>query len=265
MSDTCTSLPLIGDPAPSFVANTTNGRVNFPIDYQGKWVILFSHPSDFTPVCTSEFMTFQAMLDDFRALNTEVIGLSIDTVTSHIAWLRAIQDKIDFRGWKNMEIQFPVIDDIKMEVAKKYGMLQPNASDTKAVRAVFIIDPKGIVRTVLYYPMAIGRNFTEIKRIIAALQTSDAFSVSTPADWLPGEDVIISAPSTAFGARERLRVKDQSIDVKDWFMTFKKLPADVIFDKIFVQPKKIASPTLVKKTSKPKKKPAAKKSPKKKK
>ncbi|MDR0726680.1 MAG: peroxiredoxin, partial [Rickettsiales bacterium] len=204
-------MPSIGAPAPEFVASTTNGTVNFPSDYKGKWVILFSHPSDFTPVCTSEFMTFQSMIEEFRAMNTEVIGLSIDSLMSHIAWLREIENNIEFRKWKNMAITFPVIDDIKMDVAKRYGMLQPNASDTKAVRAVFIIDPKGIVRTMLYYPLTTGRNFTEIKRLVVALQTADAFGVNTSADWLPGEDVIINAPRTASGAKERLGTKDKNL------------------------------------------------------
>lgn len=253
MSDTCNSLPLIGDRAPEFAAKTTNGRVNFPADYKGSWVILFSHPSDFTPVCTSEFITFQAMLDEFHAMNTEIIGLSIDTVTSHIAWLRTIEEKIEFRGWKNLEIEFPVIEDIKMDIAKKYGMLQPNVSDTKAVRAVFIIDPKGIIRTILYYPQSVGRNFIEIKRVLAALQTSDAFEVSLPADWLPGEDVIIGAPQTTSAAKQRLKDKDKNITVKDWFMTFKELPADVIFNKIFVKPKTLSAPAPAKVIKKPKK------------
>lgn len=263
LDEPAVSMPLIGDPAPEFVANTTNGIVHFPADYKGKWVILFSHPSDFTPVCTSEFMTFQSMLDEFHAMNTEVIGLSIDSLTSHIAWLRTIQEKIKFRGWSNVEIQFPVIDDIKMDVAKKYGMLQPNASDTKAVRAVFIIDPKGIVRTILYYPLSTGRNFAEIKRLVAALQTTDAFGVSTPADWLPGEDVIIGAPTTASGARERVASKDKSITVEDWFMTFKKLSADEIFNKIFMKPKALSAPKKVTKNDKGNDKSSTKKSSKK--
>lgn len=230
------TMPLIGDVAPEFVAKTTNGTVHFPQDYKGKWVILFSHPADFTPVCTSEFITFQGMLDEFKKLNTEIIGLSVDSMTAHIAWLRTIQEKIQFRNWKNMEITFPLIDDIKMDVAKKYGMIQPNASDTKAVRAIFIIDPNGIIRTILYYPLSTGRNFDEIKRIVIALQTADAFNVATPADWRPDEDVIVGAPLTMIGARERVASKDKSLIVKDWFMTFKKLPAKTIFEKLYKRP-----------------------------
>lgn len=241
--------PLIGDTAPEFTATSTNGPIHFPNDYIGKWVILFSHPSDFTPVCTSEFMTFQSMLAELKEMNTEIVGLSIGSLTSHIGWLRAIQQNIEFRGWSNVEIQFPLIDDIKMNIAKQYGMLHPNAADAKAIRAIFIIDPRGIIRTILYYPFSTGRNFVEIKRLLAALQTTDAFGVSTPADWLPGEDVIISAPVTMAGAKERLASKDKSLLVKDWFMTFKKLPADVIFNKIFNKkaPSQISKPIPSKK------------------
>jgi len=144
-----TQIPLIGAEAPAFRAETTQGIINFPEDYKGKWVILFSHPSDFTPVCTTEFMTFAKMMPEFRALNCELIGLSIDSTYSHIAWLRTIQEKIKFRDMENIEITFPVIADLKMDVATKYGMIQPSASDTKAVRAVFYIDPESIIRALI--------------------------------------------------------------------------------------------------------------------
>ena len=157
------TMPLIGEDAPAFDAVTTQGEIHFPQDYKGKWVILFSHPADFTPVCTTEFMTFGRMMDEFKELNTELIGLSVDSLYSHIAWLRKIQD-IEWNGMKNIEVKFPLIEDIRMEVANKYGMIQPGASNTQAVRAVFIIDPKGKIRTILYYPLSTGRNFDEIKR-----------------------------------------------------------------------------------------------------
>ena len=136
-------MPLIGEEAPSFTAETTQGAIHFPEDYKGKWVILFSHPADFTPVCTTEFMTFATMMPEFKALNCELIGLSVDSGFSHIAWLRTIKEKIEYKGMKNIEVKFPLIEDISMEVAKKYGMIQPGESTTKAVRAVFVIDPKG--------------------------------------------------------------------------------------------------------------------------
>ncbi|MCK4529990.1 MAG: peroxiredoxin, partial [Candidatus Marinimicrobia bacterium] len=135
-------MPLIGDDAPAFTAQTTQGTINFPEDYKGKWVVLFSHPADFTPVCTTEFMTFASMKDEFKALNTELIGLSIDSLYAHIAWLRTIKEKIEYKGMKDVDVSFPVIEDLRMIVAKKYGMVQPNASTTQAVRAVFVIDPE---------------------------------------------------------------------------------------------------------------------------
>lgn len=225
-------MPLIGDDAPAFKAVTTQGNINFPQDYKGKWAILFSHPADFTPVCTTEFMTFQKMLPEFQALNTEVIGLSIDSIHSHVAWLEAIREKIEFRDIKKPAITFPLIADITMEVAKLYGMLQPNASATSAVRAVFIIDPNSKIRAILYYPLSSGRNFKEIKRLLIALQTADAFSVATPADWHPGEDVIVPAPSTMKGVSERRANTDSNVKVVDWFLTFKGLPADEIKKKL---------------------------------
>ena len=158
MEEKITRMPLIGDDAPAFTAVTTQGVINFPEDYKGKWVILFSHPADFTPVCTTEFMTFATMQEEFKALNTELIGLSVDSLYAHIAWLRKIQE-LEWNGMKNVEVKFPLIEDIKMEVASKYGMIQPNQSTTQAVRAVFIIDPEAKIRTILYYPLSTGRNF----------------------------------------------------------------------------------------------------------
>ncbi len=222
MENTYTRMPLIGDPAPAFKAITTQGEMNFPEDYKGKWVILFSHPADFTPVCTTEFMTFAAMQEEFEALNTELVGLSVDSLHSHIAWLRTITEKIEWKGWKNLEIKFPLIADISMDVANKYGMIQPNQSTTAAVRAVFVIDPKGIIRTILYYPLSTGRNFDEIKRIVIALQKADSDGVATPADWRPGDDVIVPAPGTCGAAKERMESADEDVYCLDWFLCFKR-------------------------------------------
>jgi peroxiredoxin (alkyl hydroperoxide reductase subunit C) len=177
------SMPRIGDKAPSFKAVTTQGEINFPEQYKGSWVILFSHPADFTPVCTSEFMTFANMEKKFNNANCELVGLSVDGLYSHIAWLRTVKEKIEYKGMKNVEVKFPLIEDITMEVANKYGMIQPGESNTKAVRAVFYIDPKGIIRTIIYYPLSLGRNFDELYRVLIALQTADAFDVALPADW----------------------------------------------------------------------------------
>jgi peroxiredoxin (alkyl hydroperoxide reductase subunit C) len=216
------SLPLIGDQAPSFTANTTQGTINFPEDYKGKWVVLFSHPADFTPVCTTEFMTFASMKDDFAKLNTELIGLSIDSLYAHIAWLRTIKEKIEYKGMKDVDVSFPVIEDLKMDVAKKYGMIQPNAATTQAVRAVFVIDPDSKVQAIIYYPLSNGRNMDEIKRLILALQKTRKDGVATPANWQPGDDVIIPPPGSCGAAKERVETEEEGKYCLDWFMCLKK-------------------------------------------
>jgi peroxiredoxin (alkyl hydroperoxide reductase subunit C) len=213
-------MPLIGDKAPAFKAVTTQGEINFPEDYKGKWVILFSHPSDFTPVCTTEFMTFATMADEFKALNTDLIGLSVDSLHAHIAWLRKIQE-LEWNGMKNVEVKFPLIADIRMDVANKYGMIQSN-SNTQAVRAVFVIDPQAVIRTILYYPASTGRNFDEIKRIIVALQKTDKDSCATPANWQPGDDTIVPAAGSCVAAKERMENQTEDTYCLDWFLCFKK-------------------------------------------
>ncbi len=218
------SIPLIGDPAPAFKAKTTRGEVNFPDDYKGKWVILFSHPSDFTPVCTTEFMTFARRHEEFKALNCELLGLSIDSNFSHIAWLRTIREKLEWNGMKGMDVKFPVIADLSMDVAFKYGMVQPGASDTQAVRAVFFIDPEAKVRALIYYPLSNGRNFDELIRLLQAMQTSDKYKVATPADWHPGDKVIIPPPATTDLADERVGKAGTDYECQDWFLCLKKLP-----------------------------------------
>ena len=222
------SMPRIGDPAPEFKAVTTQGEITFPADYSGQWVILFSHPADFTPVCTSEFMTFAHMEKDFEQANCKLVGLSVDGLYSHIAWLRTIKEKIEYRGMKDVEVTFPLIEDIKMDVAKKYGMIQPNEDNTKAVRAVFFIDPKGIIRTIIYYPLSLGRNFDEIYRVLIALQTADAFSIATPADWRPGDDVIVPPAGSCGTAKDRMDGKEEEMTCYDWFFCTKKLDKDKV-------------------------------------
>ncbi len=226
-----TVMPRINEKAPSFKAVTTQGEINFPDQYAGSWVILFSHPADFTPVCSSEFMTFASLADKFDKVNCKLVGLSVDGLYSHIAWLRTLKEKIEYKGMKNVEVQFPLIEDITMEVAKKYGMIQPGESSTKAVRAVFVIDPKGVIRTILYYPLSLGRNFDEIYRIVVGLQTADAFSVALPADWQPGDDVIVPTAGSCGVAKDRMSGKE---DMKcyDWFFCTKKLDKQKIFDTI---------------------------------
>ena len=216
------SMPRIGDEAPHFEAKTTQGDIKFPEDYKGKWVILFSHPADFTPVCTTEFMTFASMQEEFKQMNVELIGLSIDSIYAHIAWLRTIKEKIKWNGLENLEVKFPVIEDIKMEVANKFGMISPKETTTQAVRAVFFIDPEGIIRTIMYYPQSLGRNFEEIKRVVQGLQKADSEGIATPANWKPGDDVIMPAPGSCGLAKERVESTDAETYCLDWFLCFKK-------------------------------------------
>jgi peroxiredoxin (alkyl hydroperoxide reductase subunit C) len=224
-----TSMPRIGDKAPAFKAVTTQGEINFPQDYEGSWTILFSHPADFTPVCTSEFITFASLEEKFAQANCKLVGLSVDGLYSHIAWLRTIKEKIEYKGLKNVEVKFPLIEDITMEVANKYGMIQPGESSTKAVRAVFYIDPKGIVRAIIYYPLSLGRNFDELYRVLIAMQTADAFSVATPADWRPGDDVIVPTAGSCGVAKDRMESsKEGEIHCYDWFFCTKKLDKETV-------------------------------------
>ncbi len=225
------AMPRIGDPAPGFKAVTTQGPLNFPGDFKGNWVILFSHPADFTPVCTSEFMTFAVMEEQFAAVNCKLVGLSIDGIYSHIAWLRTIKEKIQYKGMKDVEVKFPLIEDITMEIANKYGMVQPGESETKAVRAVFFIDPKGIIRTIIYYPLSLGRNFDELYRVVVALQAADEFGVAMPADWRPGDDVIVPTAGSCGVAKERMESKDD-IKCYDWFFCTKPLPEEKVWSKL---------------------------------
>ncbi|MET3526003.1 peroxiredoxin (alkyl hydroperoxide reductase subunit C) [Phenylobacterium koreense] len=207
------SMPRINEPAPAFKARTTHGERSLD-DYRGKWLVLFSHPADFTPVCTTEFMGFAKAADRFQALNCELLGLSIDSVHSHIAWMRSIEEKF------GVEIPFPIIDDLSMNVAKAFGMIHPGASDTSAVRATFLIDPDGIVRAMVYYPMSNGRSVEEFIRLLTALQTSDANKVATPENWRPGEPVIVPPPATAEAAKARA---NEGYDYTDWYFSKKTL------------------------------------------
>ncbi|WBX82887.1 peroxiredoxin [Sphingosinicella microcystinivorans] len=207
------TMPRINEPAPAFKAKTTHGERSLD-DYKGKWLVLFSHPADFTPVCTTEFMGFAKAADRFKALNCELLGLSIDSVHSHIAWMRSIEEKF------GVEIPFPIIDDLSMNVAKAFGMIHPGASDTSAVRATFIIDPQGIIRAMVYYPMSNGRSVDEFVRLLTALQTSDANKIATPENWQPGEPVIVPPPATAEAAKAR---KDEGYDYTDWYFSKKTL------------------------------------------
>lgn len=209
--NTTPGMPGINQPAPDFKAPTTHGERSLS-DYKGKWLVLFSHPADFTPVCTTEFMAFAKRADEFRKLNTELLGLSIDSVHAHIAWLRNIEENF------GVKVDFPVIADLSMDVASAYGMIQPGASDTSAVRATFIIDPEGILRAMVYYPMTNGRSVDEFLRVLQSLQMSEQHKVATPENWQPGDDVIVPPPATMEEADKR---KDQGYDYVDWYFSKK--------------------------------------------
>lgn len=210
------TFPRLNEPAPDFQAKTTHGDRSLA-DYRGKWLILFSHPADFTPVCTTEFIGFQKHADTFRSMNCELIGLSIDSLYSHLAWVRNIKEKF------GVDISFPIIEDIKMEVASAYGMVHPGAADTQAVRATFFIDPEGILRAMVYYPMSNGRSIEEFVRLLQALQTSDTYKVATPAGWTPGADVIVPPPQNQEAMEQRLK---EGYETTDWYYSTKPLQDD---------------------------------------
>lgn len=212
-ADPAADLPRLNEPAPAFDALTTHGRKTLA-DYEGQWLVLFSHPADFTPVCTTEFTAFANRAEDFAALGTELLGLSIDSHYAHIAWVRSIKNIF------GIDIPFPIIADLDMKVAQAYGMIQPGASDTQAVRATFVIDPQGILRAMVYYPMTNGRSVDEFVRLVKALQTSDTHKVATPENWQPGEDVIVSPPQTADAAQARM---SEGFDTKDWYFSTRTL------------------------------------------
>jgi peroxiredoxin (alkyl hydroperoxide reductase subunit C) len=205
----------LNGPAPDFEANTTHGPLRLSQWGQGKWVILFSHPADFTPVCTTEFVEFAKMHDEFVKRNVALIGNSIDSVYSHIAWTRNIEQNF------GVKIQFPVIADLDQKVSQLYGMVHAASATTAAVRCVFFIDPKRTLRAMIYYPLNVGRNFLEILRVVDALQMADKNGVACPANWSPGQEVIVPPPVTAQGADERSRSKEYQ--VKDWYFAKKKL------------------------------------------
>lgn len=210
---TTSSLTLLGEPAPDFTATTTHGVLKLS-DFRDMWLILFSHPADFTPVCTTEFIGFAKIYPELEKRNVALLGLSIDSVYSHIAWARNVEEKM------GVKIPFPIIADLNKEVATKYGMIHPGQSGTETIRAVFIIDPKGILRAMIYYPLENGRNMDEILRLIDALQTSEEKGVATPANWRPGDEVIVPPPKTQESAEKRVK---EGYDCKDWYFCKKKI------------------------------------------
>jgi peroxiredoxin (alkyl hydroperoxide reductase subunit C) len=213
MPDEPVSFPVIGEPAPDFEADTTHGPISLS-SLKGKWVVLFSHPADFTPVCTTEFLAFAAIHDELSALNVQLIGLSVDSISAHLAWVRNIREKM------GVTIPFPIIADLTMKVAKRYGMIHPGQSSTAAVRCVFFIDDKGILRAMIYYPLQNGRYMPEILRLVKALQTVDRYKVSTPANWQPGDKVVVPAPKTTADLEKRLA---EGLECREWYLCFRKI------------------------------------------
>ncbi|GBD25655.1 Selenocysteine-containing peroxiredoxin PrxU [bacterium HR30] len=208
------SLPRLNEPAPDFEALSTFGPIKLS-DFRGKWVILFSHPADFTPVCTTELTEFARRHEEFKKLNTQLIGLSIDSVYSHLAWIRNMEQHF------GVKIDYPLIADLDMKVAQLYGMIHPGASSTATVRCVFFIDDEGILRAMIYYPLTNGRSVDEILRVLQGLQLNKTKGVATPEGWRPGDKVIVPAPTTLKAAEER--VKDSSVEVVDWYFAKKAL------------------------------------------
>ncbi|WP_372006493.1 peroxiredoxin [Tistrella mobilis] len=210
--------PLLHDPAPEFRARTTMGDRAIA-DYRGRWLLLFSHPADFTPVCTSEFIAFARAADRFAALDCDLLALSVDSLFSHVAWIRSIHDQF------GVKIPFPIVEDPSMAIARAYGMIAPNAPDASMVRAAFVIDPAGIIRAISWYPMTTGRNVAELLRLVAALRTADAHDVATPEGWMPGEDVILPvdiSPDTLF---------DSQAPGTDWYFRTGPLSGDPTGDR----------------------------------
>ncbi len=212
-------IPLIGESAPSFTAVSTKGKINFPSDYFGKWKIIFSHPASFTPVCATEIMELALLQEEFNKLNTQLLVLSTDGVNSHIEWAQSLE-KLIYKGRTIPKIDFPLISDAGLEISKKYGMIHPNASSTKDIRGVFIINPDNMICAMFFYPFTTGRNIEEIKRTLIALQENNKKTTLTPANWKPGEDVLLPSPQTKEDA-EKLK-NDKKFYFLDWYIMFKR-------------------------------------------
>lgn len=217
-----TRIPLLGEMTPEFTAQTTTGRLKFPDDYAMKWKIIFSHPADFTPVCSSELLQLATMQDDFDKLNTRIVVLSTDGLSSHLAWVQSLET-ISYPGDTPVKIKFPLIADPDHSISEKFGMIHSYTSTTRDVRGVFIIDQNDRIAAILFYPMTIGRNMEEIKRTLIALQTAEKYSVLTPANWTPGQDVMIEGPATQQEAEKMEKKTDPDLTSLSWYMWFKKL------------------------------------------
>jgi peroxiredoxin (alkyl hydroperoxide reductase subunit C) len=219
--------PMLGETAPSFVAETTQGKLHFPDDYFNKWKILFSHPADFTAVCSSEIIALATMQDDFEKLNTKIAVLSTDGLNSHIEWCHSLES-MQLPGFPQVKIGFPLIPDVDLSISRMYGMIHKYTNTTKDVRGVFIIDPDNKVAAIFYYPSSVGRNLEEIMRTLIALQTAEKYSVLTPVNWKAGEDVMLQSPKSR---EESVKLEKKSGDGSyykaDWYIWYKKLPENI--------------------------------------
>jgi peroxiredoxin 2/4 len=214
--------PIAWGYAPSFKASSTTGTVNFPSDYYGKWKILFSHPADFTPVCTSEILALAELQEEFNKLNTALIVISTDGLNSHIEWVKSMES-ISVKGSKPVKIEFPLVTDANLEISKKYGILQQDSLMNRDIRSVYIINPENDIQAMFYYPRSVGRNLEEIKRTLIALQTHEKNNVLTPANWKPGDDVLLPSPKTIADAEKLRSKKNPDMYEAAWYMWYKKL------------------------------------------
>jgi peroxiredoxin (alkyl hydroperoxide reductase subunit C) len=217
-----TRIPLLGEMAPQFTAETTKGRITFPDDYAMKWKILFSHPADFTPVCSTEIMELASLQEEFDKLGTKLVVISTDGLESHLQWIKSLES-IKYKGNATKKINFPIVADKSLEVSKKYGMIHSYTSVTRDVRGVFIIDPNDRVRAVFFYPSDVGRNIDEIMRTLVALQTTEKNNVVTPANWKPGQDYLLHAPKSQAEAEKLSLQKNPDLYSLDWYLWFRKV------------------------------------------
>jgi peroxiredoxin (alkyl hydroperoxide reductase subunit C) len=216
-------IPMLGDPAPSFEAQTTKGKLKFPGDYYQKWKILFSHPGDFTPVCSTEILELAALQDDFDKLDTKLVVMSTDGLNSHLEWVKSLES-LKYDGNGPFKINFPLVSDPALEISKKYGMVNPKNVSTKDVRGVFFIDPQDRIQAMFFYPIITGRNIDEIKRELIALQTATGNDLLTPANWQPGQPVLIHSPATSEDAAKLAAKKDPDLYSLTWYLWFKRMP-----------------------------------------
>lgn len=217
------TLPLIGEPAPPFRAMTTQGPINFPADYKGKWVLFFSYPGDFCATCTTEMIALMQNKELYDELGVEIIALSIDSVFSHLAWLKSIYD-LDYNDVKNVKVDFPLIADTTMEISREYGLLRRGESETETVRGGFLIDPNGIIRAIQIYPREVGASGAEIRRVVEAIMKFDKDNVYTPVNWQPGDDVLLPKPETfeELLETEKDSMIDDTVYCPDWYLCYKK-------------------------------------------